>query len=412
MAGKQAAKELLTVKNIRENNKTNILKQLVKGNDLTRNDLARKSSISLMTVKHIVDDLVENGIIEEHPSSAAVGRKPKALNIAKKYGNIVCINLTSAQSMSYIIYDLKRNALAHDLLQFSSYESNYREKLEELIGKIKDCLAQISTVTVGVGVSVPGAYYEKEDLTNYDLIPEFKEFHIRRFFQERFCVDNVVVVHDVVSAAKSEYEAKPDRDDSLFYLYCGFGVGGCFVLHGEAVAGENLLAGEVGKIQIEDPYGEGCRTLEEVVSIPGILKKIHEITPDIEMKEVIYRYHFGEKEIVSILDKALETVSRVLYNLVWLFNPTKFVVDSCCPDYAALIVDKSREYLQCLQKEDIYVTAKVEQTSYDEYYEMRGCFRLVLQKWMERLASEEKEEKPGQHGKREADAFGRSDYRY
>lgn len=391
MTGKQITKELLTVKNIRENNKTNILKELVRGKDLTRNDLAKKSSISLMTVKHIVDDLVGDGIIEEHASSASVGRKPKALNISKRYGNIVCVNLTSTQSMSYIVYDLKRNVLVQNTLHFEAQKRIYKEKLSELLGEIKEELEKIPTETVGIGVSVPSAYYEAEDLANYDLIPEFKDFHIRQFFQEQFELENVEVVHDVVSAAKSEYEAKPVRDDSLFYLYCGFGVGGCFVLRGEAVTGEDLLAGEVGKIQMNNPYGDGIRSLEEIVSVPGILEKVHERVPGLQFEEILQRYREGDGKITPVLNKALESISRVLYNLVWLFNPTKFVVDSCYQDYAKLITEKGREYLQCFRKEDIYVTTEVEQTKYDEYHEMRGCFRSVLQKWMENIACEDKE---------------------
>ncbi len=222
MANAQGNKKLLTVKNIRVNNKTNLLQQLVNGRDLTRNDLARESHISLMTVKHIVDDLVEKGIVEEHAFSATVGRKPKALNIAEKYGNIVCINLTSTESLGYLIYDLKRNLLAEGSCSFDLEEQSYQKALAQMVEEIRTELQSFSTETVGVGVSVPSAYYEEEDLTNYDLIPAFKGFHIRQYFQEAFGLENVAVVHDVVSAAKSEYESKSVRDESIFYFYCGF----------------------------------------------------------------------------------------------------------------------------------------------------------------------------------------------
>ena len=75
MAKVQGNKKLLTVKNIRVNNKTNLLKQLVNGQNLTRNDLARESHISLMTVKHIVDDLVEEGIVEEGNHDQLLAKK-------------------------------------------------------------------------------------------------------------------------------------------------------------------------------------------------------------------------------------------------------------------------------------------------------------------------------------------------
>ena len=392
MAKVQGNKKLLTVKNIRVNNKTNLLKQLVNGQNLTRNDLARESHISLMTVKHIVDDLVEEGIVEEHAFSTTVGRKPKALSIAKKYGNIVCINLTSTESLKYLIYDLKRNLLAEGVCSFDRKKQSYQKILAQLVEEIRTKLQAFSTETVGVGVSVPSAYYAKEDLANYDLIPALKGFHIRQYFQDAFGLENVAVVHDVVSAAKSEYESKQMRDESIFYFYCGFGVGGCFMLRGEAVTGEDLLAGEVGKMQIDSPFGEGMLTLEEIVSVPGILRQAQKETPQIAFEEVIAQYKAGGEPISGILNKVLKTISRVLYNMVWLFNPAKFVVDSCNEDYAALITESVKGYIQRFRQDDIYVTTEVEQAVYREYDDLRGCFRTTLQQWIESLAEESPQE--------------------
>lgn len=388
MSGKRNEQELLTVKNIRVNNKMSILRQLVKGKNVTRNDLARENHISLMTVKHIVDDLVNQGIVEEHAFSATVGRKPKALNLVEKYGNIVCINLTSRERIDYIIYDLKRVPVMNNMHILSGDVKQYRRELEELVSEIKEQLSALSTVTVGVGVSVPSAYYAAEDLTNYDLIPAFKDFHIRKYFQEKFGLKNVQVVHDVVSAAKSEYESKPVRDDSMFYFYCGYGVGGCFMLHGQAVTGEDLLAGEVGKIQMMSPDGKNLVNLEELISVPGIVKRIQQSIPDISFEEILAQYKEGRDEITEVMDAVFETISRVLYNMTWLFNPTKFVVDSFCRDYAALIVEKVQGYLKRFRTEDIYVTTEVEAAVYQEYQDLRGCFRTTLQSWIEELAEE------------------------
>lgn len=392
----QKKKDQVTVKNIRANNKLNIIKQLVKGKDLTRNILAKENKISLMTVKHIVDSLVQQGIVEEHASASAVGRKPMALNIAEKYGNVVCINLTSTQSVSYIIYDIRRQMLAENTLEIPEQDETYEETLMRLIREIKDRLQKISTVTVGVGISVPSAYYETEDLVNYDLIPEFKDFHIRSFFQKQFEMENVMVLHDVFLAAKSEYEAKSVRDDSLFYFYCGYGVGGSFIWHGQAVTGEDLLAGEVGKMIIADLEEGKHLTLEEAVSVSGIVKRVREKIPGIGFEEIIKHCEENDPVCTAYVQHALETVSRILYNLMWLYNPTKFVVGSCYPEYTKLLVKNAREYMQRLHKEDIYVTTEIEPAVYDEWNQMRGCFRTVLQKWMEDLSKEETTENTGE----------------
>lgn len=164
------------------------------------------------------------------------------------------------------------------------------------------------------------------------------------------------------------------------------------MLRGEAVTGEDLLAGEVGKMQIDSPFGEGMLTLEEIVSVPGILRQVHKEVPQISFEEVTARYKEGVEPIAGILDKVLKTISRVLYNMVWLFNPAKFVVDSCNEEYAALITESVKAYMQRFRQDDIYVTTEVEQAVYREYDDLRGCFRTTVQQWIESLAEESTQE--------------------
>ena len=105
-------KQILTVKNIRNVNMENILQSMIQNRNVTRSVLAKENQISLMTVKHIVDSLLEAGIIKEKESvSGDVGRNPKTLEISERYGNVVCINLTSREEIRFLIYDIYRNLI-------------------------------------------------------------------------------------------------------------------------------------------------------------------------------------------------------------------------------------------------------------------------------------------------------------
>ncbi len=75
---------------------------------------------------------------------------------------------------------------------------------------------------------VPSAYDEKVDLVNYDLIADFKELHIRSLFEEEFGLKNVLILHDVFAAARSEYDSLNPEMESQFYFYCGYGSRGIF----------------------------------------------------------------------------------------------------------------------------------------------------------------------------------------
>ena len=117
-----SAKEQLTVNDIRYNNTVNLFTDIVSSKGITRNDLAVKNNISFMTAKNIVDELLEMNLIEEHLINSSVGRKPTAMQVASRYGNIVCINLSSINELHYIIYNLRGVELASEVLSFKPRE--------------------------------------------------------------------------------------------------------------------------------------------------------------------------------------------------------------------------------------------------------------------------------------------------
>ena len=199
-----------------------------------------------------------------------------------------------------------------------------------------------------------------------------------------FGLENVLVIHDTYAAAMSEYENMDSNHDSQFYLYCGDGVGGCFIHKGNAVYGDDLVAGEVGKMILAyDKKRKKTETLEERLSVPGIMKRIREGFPDMEFEAALDAYEQGEITIREIFDDALDTIARVLYNLIWVYNPTRIVIDSCYKKYGSLIKEHAERFFKEFQNSDISVRVQFTEAQYDEYHMMRGCMNLVLKKWIE-----------------------------
>ena len=383
-------KQTLTVSNIRNVNITNIMQDIIRDKSKTRNELSKKNHISLMTVKHIVDDLIEMGILVEKASTGNdVGRKPKALEIAESYGNIVCVNLTSVDEISFLIYDIYENLLDSQTVEFRE-GCDYKENLLTAIAKVRERLCLLQTKTVGIAVFVPSAYYEDVDLVNYDLIADFKELHIKKLFMEELSIDNVRVFHDVVPAAHSEYNSQEGSLGSQFYFYCGYGVGGFFIHEGVAVAGADLMAGEVGKMLIADPSGNGYTTLEELISVNALNKKLREHGIQKKFRKLLTGEEPLSEEEMRILDEVLELIARVLYNLLWVYNPDRLVIDSCYKEYGALIVERFEKFMKEMKNEAIPIDVQVRQALYDEYHMMRGCFRMMREAWVEEITASRK----------------------
>lgn len=380
-------KQVLTVKNIRNVNMGNILQSIIRNKNATRSILAKENHISLMTVKHVVDDLIAAGILVEKEScNTDVGRNPKVLEIAENYGNIVCVNLTSEDEISFLIYDIYESLLEEQSVSLEGAKS-YRESLTAVIEAVKERLKAIDTVTVGIAVFVPSAYDEAVDLVNYDLIPGFKELHIRALFEEEFGISNILVLHDVFAAARSEYDSLNPEMESQFYFYCGYGVGGFFIHKNVAVAGTENMAGEVGKMLISmDGNEQGCITLEEVVSISAVNRKMKEQGMKLHFSEMLELYQAGDSQAVQLLTPVLNTVSRVLYNLLWVYNPTRLVVDSCKSNYCKIITEHFRKFMENMKNDAIPIYVQVRPAKYDEYHMMRGCFYMTRNAWIDGIA--------------------------
>ncbi|WP_302416757.1 ROK family protein [Blautia marasmi] len=379
-------KQTLTVSTIRNVNVVNIMQSILRDRTKTRSELAKENHISVMTVKHIVDDLIAGGILVEKVCGGSdVGRKPKALEINEKFGNIVCINLTSVDEINFLIYDIYEAPEAEQTLEFDQ-KCTYRENLLRAVGLIKEKLAALHTVTVGIAVFVPSAYYENVDLVNYDLIADFKDLHIKQLFAEAFGIGNILVLHDVVPAAWSEYESMDSESDSQFYFYCGHGVGGFFIHRGTAVMGQELMAGEVGKmLLLTDSAGKKYTTFEDMISVSVLNQKLREAGIDKKFKEVIRTYEEQGEEAKRVVDEALDVIVRVLYNLLWVYNPGTLVVDSCYSDYSRLIMTRFQEFVESLENEAIPIHVEVRQALYDEYHMMRGCFHMVRDAWVDEI---------------------------
>lgn len=381
-------KQILTVKNIRNINMENILQSMLQSRNVTRSVLAKENQISLMTVKHIVDSLLEAGIIEEKESvSGDVGRNPKTLEISERYGNVVCINLTSREEIRFLIYDIYRNLIAEQSIARRE-EGTYEEELQETAAMIRTELSRIGRDLVGVAVSVPGAYDESRDLVNYDLIPELKGLHIRSLFEKLFLIKNIWVLHDVYAAARAEYDSLTPKPESQFYFYCGHGVGGFFIHQDMPVAGSQRMAGEVGKMLV--PAGgspSGYTILENVASVPAVKKRMKERRMEGRFAELPGRCLAGDEEAAELLKPVLDTVSLVLYNLLWIYNPSRIVVDSCSREYAELIAAHAGRFVESRQDDAIPVRAEICCAGADEYHRMRSCFRTARDAWIEELAS-------------------------
>lgn len=374
-----------SIRNIRKVNQENLLRSIIARRQTTRSELAKETDVSLMTVKSILDDLIREGVLRETlcDNETGLGRKPKSLSLAASIGAIVCISLTSKDFFSYHLYNIYAELLEERQVRVDE-QIGYRENLARLTGQILADVERTGLRLLGAGVSVPGAYYEENDTVNYDLIPGFEHLPLKGFFTAGLGTATVEIIHDVFAGARAEFNAAKPREDSLFYFYVGDGVGGAFIQDDNTwLAGENLLAGEIGQFVVWDGAANGI--LEAHISTPNLLRQIRKTHKNITFHTALRLYDEGDETARAVIGKAAGLAAHSLHNVAWVLNPGRIVITSSHPRYAQILLEAAAEFNRRFEGLPIPMQVDLLAPKLPQNGEMLGCFSLVLTKWIDGL---------------------------
>lgn len=350
----------LTVKDIRTKNKINVLTAIVNSNGITRNELAKRANVSLMTITNVVDELLDAGYIYETKTESSIGRTPTNLFIDDSLGIFVSVDLTSTKQNEYIMYDLKKKIIFSDTYTYDNSIS-YIDNINKLMSILKKALDKFNVNLLGIGLAVPGAYIPDKDIILTSLIKEHQNINLMKMFKKYFNINNIVIGHDVNMAARAEYNAlKPDS--SLFYIYIGEGVGGTYINSGDVLKGKDLIAGDLG--QVEVIIDNQAKTIQEVISIPSITKSVKESIGEFSISEIIRKYLEDDKKIAEFMEKILDTISRQINNICWLYNPNYIIISSSDRQLSRIIIDYSTKILET--KNNGFISTKLSSSTYNE----------------------------------------------
>ena len=138
--------DTITVRDIRNTNKINIINALLLKKSLSKNEIASLVGISTMTIKNIINNLMMKGVIVEKKSNdSLVGRKPAILHIDEAVGHILILNITSKKSMCYAFYNVYREKVKNG--QFTCHsQKDFLDNLKDFLNYVKECLDRKSVV--------------------------------------------------------------------------------------------------------------------------------------------------------------------------------------------------------------------------------------------------------------------------
>lgn len=317
---------------IRAQNLTHIVDVLIASPHSTRQEIARRTGLSLMSITNLVEQLSRNeAVVIEAAERAAekkkVGRKAERLSLNTDRGLWLVVDLAGLHFQHFLFsidHSLKATGEVWPYDDLKSYLVNLRAFLTEVDQRIRGERRNI----LGVAVVVPGPYDDHEDRVHNERVAPINEVSLKSLIRECLGEYYTFVDEDVKFASRAYYELSGDDEvEQMYYLYIGEGVGGAIVQNRQVVRGLNAVAGDPGRLP-----DIGGRTFEEELSIAEFARRlglhVEQMLSEGQYAQALGRFAREEEDKYRrALNDAADTVARLLNWVAWLVDPHLVVMD-------------------------------------------------------------------------------------
>jgi predicted NBD/HSP70 family sugar kinase len=233
---------------VRRRNLSGVLTLVHRQRSLSRSDLTRRTGLSRSTVKDLVDELVEGGLVEESQAAAAsqVGRpspivrpQSRTLSVAvNPETDAITIGLVALGGtvLEVIRYPTDGIPTAHETVVITA----------EAIGRMRRGLDANRRITA-IGVAVPGLVHAPGSVVR--LAPHL-DWHDEELGQMLSAATGlpVLAANDANTGAIAEhiFGGHPNPQHMIYVNGGASGIGAGFVVAGELLEGAAGYAGELG----------------------------------------------------------------------------------------------------------------------------------------------------------------------
>lgn len=335
--------QLITQKNIKLQNMMKVFQEIYRQGSVSRQVLSAKTDISLMTVGKIVDQLLRYDLAyEEKEDTSKVGRKGNVVSLAPDHRTIVLLDLERHNfKLGILQMDLKIKGelYQHTYDHQKSYEDNLRNAVTHFLHNwLNDSLDGV----IGVGVCVPGPYYEKGDRVLDSRIPELSTAKLKQTLSPLFPGQILYIDEDVKCSVRFD-GGLALQADNIFYAIIGEGVGSAIFYDGRVLGSAYSYAGEIGQM-----YTKSGKMIEEAVGIGGLRRLFTEPDGSVpSFQEVAQRYK-NDPRLIAYLEQAIPELALLFANVTWLLDPEIIIVETHYTKLDPLFIDKLREAFEAL----------------------------------------------------------------
>ena len=293
-------------------NRNNIYRTLIENKVLSKQEIAYRLQISVPTVTQNVNELMEEGLVEETGEFASTGgRKPKMISSIP--GARVALGLDITKNhVNLLAVDLETNVLdsVRRRIPFED-KKEYYQLLADMIDRMAEKLQTVPEHILGIGISVP-AIVGGED--NFEIQSSLLTA-VSSLYRElsAYLKYSCHFINDANAGGFAELYLKKIRRTTL-YLSLSNSVGGAVITDGKINPGYHNRSGEFGHMTLI-PGGRKCYCGQNGCVDTYCSALILANETDGNLKEFFAQLEKGNERIKAVWDEYLDYLAIVVNNL-------------------------------------------------------------------------------------------------
>jgi N-acetylglucosamine repressor len=378
-----------------------LLRRVRADDGLSRVDLARELHLAPSTVGAYVDRLISEGFLFEWQTAERdFGRPPTLLALNPKGGRFVGVDFEAHNIMGTLVdFSQKPLRQIHKTIRSS-------DSVQQIIGKIEHLISELMgdrpRDVLGIGVGVPGSIDPKNQIAlAYAHINGWKNIPLGERLTKKFKVD-VFLENNIRSMALAEMWFGQARGlENFVCLGIRTGIGAGIIVRGRVLHGKNNLAGEVGDwlcpvAPIEPNMNglqnnwscAGLQSLEEIASVPAILKAVNEACAGLGGKKGVLTFDdvsraatHGDDVVVQIVQNVAKTLGWVVCQIDAVFNPQKVILAGPLVALGDALLKPLRQAVERFSSELQQEPPVVVNSELGEFNGALGAAALALHEW-------------------------------
>lgn len=341
----------------RRHNNRLVLQTVYDQSPLSRADIARSTNLTATTVSTVVNELLEEGLIQELGAiSTDRGKPPTLISLNNEARHIVALDL-SRNTFQGSILNLRGEIQLRKTAAVGNKIGDDATKIVQLL--LAELLAATEHSLLGIGIGAPGIIDSNHGVIRQAANLGWYNLELGKLLADEFG-HTIQVVNDTqaILLAESLFGAHKNSSD-MAVIRIGTGIGAAIICNGQLLHGSGI--GEIGHIVVIDG-GERCSCgndgcLETVASSRAIVKQakvlarnnpnsvIHQFAPEpeaITLDAVVKAYRLGDPIIARLVSEVGGHLGDMMAHLVSVVGTPRILFCGGVTEFGKPMLDTIR----------------------------------------------------------------------